>query len=106
MLWVPPRFEVKQLEEIFRHKVFKMLLSKGKIIKELVDMLMSLRHSGFNVYCGPRIQPGDNQAMENLACYIIRTTFSQERMTHIPEKSKVIYQSKDGKHEKVFDALE
>ena len=27
-------------------------------------------------------------------------------MTYIPEKSKVIYQSKDGKDKKVFDALE
>ena len=27
-------------------------------------------------------------------------------MTYIPEQSKVIYQSKDGKEEKVFDALE
>ena len=31
---------------------------------------------------------------------------SQERMTYIKEESKVIYQSKDGKEEKVFDALE
>ena len=67
MFRVAPRFEAKQLEEIFRHNVFKMLLSKGKITQELVDMLMSWRHSGFNVYCGPRIQPGDDQAMENLA---------------------------------------
>jgi hypothetical protein len=27
-------------------------------------------------------------------------------MTYIPEESKVIYQSKDGKEEKIFDALE
>ena len=27
-------------------------------------------------------------------------------MTYVPEKSKVIYQSKDGKKEKIFDALE
>jgi hypothetical protein len=27
-------------------------------------------------------------------------------MTYFPEESKVIYQSKDGKEEKVFDALE
>ena len=32
--------------------------------------------------------------------------YSQERMTYIPEESKVIYQSKDGKEEKIFDALE
>ncbi len=69
-------------------------------------MLMSWRHSGFNVYCGPRIQPGDDQAMENLARYIIRASFSQERMTYFPEDSKVVYRSKDGKEEKIFDAIE
>ena len=44
--------------------------------------------------------------MENLARYIIRASFSQERMTYIPEEAKVIYQSKGAKEEKVFDALE
>ncbi len=29
-----------------------------------------------------------------------------ERMTYIPEESKVIYQSKDGKEEKILDALD
>jgi len=114
MFRVAPRFVTKHLEEIFRHKVFKMLLSKGIITQDLVNMLLSWRHSGFNVFCGPRIQPGDQQAMENLARYIIRASFSQERMTpyhvrgrlYIPEESKVSYQSKDGKGEKVFDALE
>jgi hypothetical protein len=59
MFRVAPRFETRQLEEIFRHKVFKMLLTKGKITEELIDMLMTWRHSGFNVFCGPRIQPGE-----------------------------------------------
>lgn len=45
-------------------------------------MLMNWRHSGFNVFCGPRLQPGDEKAMENLARYIIRASFSQERMTY------------------------
>ena len=27
-------------------------------------------------------------------------------MTYIPEKHKVVYRSKDGKQEKIFDALE
>jgi len=52
--------------------------------------------------------------MENLARYVVRASFSQERMTpypvrgrlYIPDESKVVYQSKDGKEEKVFDALE
>ena len=44
--------------------------------------------------------------MENLSRYIIRASFSQERMTYLSEESKVIYESKDGEKEKVFDALE
>ena len=106
MFRVAPVFELKQLEEIFRHKVFKMLLSKGKITEDLLDMLMNWRHSGFNVFCGSRIQPGDEKAMENLARYIIRASFSQERMAYLPEESKVVYKSKDAKDEKFFDALE
>lgn len=54
-------------------------------------MLLSWRHSGFNVFCGPRIKPGEEEAMKNLARYIIRASFSQERMTYIPEESKVFY---------------
>ncbi len=38
MFRVAPRFETKHLEEIFRHKVFKMLLSKGIITQDLVNM--------------------------------------------------------------------
>ena len=60
-------------------------LPKGKITQDLVNPA---------------------SAGENLARYIIRASFSQERMTYIPEDTKVIYQSKDGKEEKVFDALE
>jgi hypothetical protein len=69
-------------------------------------MMMGWRHSGFNVCCGPRIQPGEEEAIENLARYIIGASFSQERMTYIPEESKVLYRSKDGKKENIFDALE
>jgi len=40
------------------------------------------------------IQSGEEEATENLARYIIRASFSQERMTYLPEGSKVIYESK------------
>ena len=41
MFRVAPLFELIHLEKIFRHKVFNMLLSKGKITEDLVDMLMT-----------------------------------------------------------------
>jgi len=89
MFRVVPRFDTKPLEEIFRHRVFKMLPSKGKISEDLVGTAMRWPHSGFEVYCGPRIQPGDELAMGNLARYIVRASFSQERMTPYPGRGRL-----------------
>ena len=58
-----------------------MLLAKGKIAPEIIGMPDSWKHTGFTVFCGDRIYPHDDTAMENLARYIIRASFSQERMT-------------------------
>ena len=53
MFRVAPLLELKHLEEIFRYKVFKILLLKGNIhCEDLVDMLMKWHHSGLNVFCG------------------------------------------------------
>ena len=54
----------------------------------------------------------NEDGLENLASYIIRASFSQERMTYIAASdssdgvSKVIYQSKDGTSTKTFNALD
>ena len=81
-----------------------MLLAKGKITRDLIDMLSNWRHSGFQVFCGQRLFPQDETAMENLARYILRASFSQERMQYLEETSRVVYRAKGGTEEKVFDA--
>jgi hypothetical protein len=74
--------------------------------------MMNWRHSGFNVYCGKAIWPHNQEGLENLARYIIRASFSRERMTYIAADdsadgvAKVFYESKDGKATKTFDALD
>jgi hypothetical protein len=52
---VAPALDTEPLEKIFQHKVLGMLLRKGKIAKEVAKLILSWRHSGFNVYCGSRI---------------------------------------------------
>jgi hypothetical protein len=106
MFRVSPPFELKKLEALFRHKVLRMLLNKGKIMQEFIAMLSSWRHSGFNVFCGNRISPNDDTAMENLARYIIRASFSQERMQYLDQEGTVVYTSKDGATTRNFPALE
>ncbi|MFC1488621.1 transposase [Thermodesulfobacteriota bacterium] len=81
-------------------------MTKGKIIPDVITLMDKWRHTSFNVYCGQRILPWQKRSMENLAHYIIRASFSQERMIYIQDEAKVVYQSKDGRAEKMFDALE
>ena len=93
-------------KKIFRFKVLTLLLSKGKITPDHINLLKSWKHSGFQVFCGFRIHPRKKEAMENLARYIIWASFSQERMSYLPEESQIIYRSKDNRQEKIFDALD
>ncbi|MCJ7684980.1 MAG: transposase, partial [Desulfobacteraceae bacterium] len=96
MFRVVPRFHKKDLEKIFRHKVFKMLLSKGKTTEDLVNPASA----------GENIARYIIRAFLFRPCPINRRGFSQERMTYVPAESKVVYRSKDGRQEKVLDALE
>ncbi len=89
-----------------------MLKKEEKITDVVIENMMSWHHSGFHVHIGGRIQPDDEQGLENLARYIIRACFSQERMVYIPVAestdgvAKVIYTSKDGRTRKTFNALD
>ena len=92
--------------------MFKMLKKEGKITDVVIENMMNWRHSGFRVYCGGAIWPRNEAGLENLARYIIRDSFSQERMTSVAPKDshdgkdKVTYASKDGNRSKTFDALD
>ncbi len=107
-----PTPQAKDLEEPFRYEVFKMLKAEGKITDVVIENMMNWHHSGFNVYCGNAIWPHNEEGLENLARYIIRASFSQERMTYVAAQdsldgiAKVIYESKDGKTSKTFEALD
>ena len=46
-----------------------------KITEDLVDMMIGWRHSGFNVYCGPRIQPGEEEGVWEDKGGIVRDTY-------------------------------
>ncbi len=98
--------DTASLEKLFVHKIFKMLLAKGFITEKIIDLISSWRHTGFSVYCGKRINPKDKISTENLARYIIRASFSQERMKYYPDEAKVTYQSKYGKDVAEFSCLE
>ncbi len=97
MVCPPP--DTVELEDLFRHEVFKMLKSEGKINELIIENMTGWRHSGFNVYCGKVIWAHNEDGLENLTRYIIRASFSQERMTYIAADD-----SADGTAKVIFDS--
>ena len=65
---------------------------------------MNWQHSGFSVHNGVRIAKDDDGGKQNLAQYIIRNTFSIEKLTYIEDTGTVIYHSRmtHGKNRKNF----
>ena len=99
------------LHDLFRYEVFKLLKSEGKITDCVIENMTNWRHSGFSVYfCGRPIWPHNDQGLENLARYIIRASFSHERMSYLPAAdcstgtAKVVYKSKDKTTSKTFSS--
>jgi hypothetical protein len=62
--------------------------------------MLSWRHSGFNVYIGDRINFDDKASLGNLARYIIRACFSQERMIYIPAETSMAVPPRSSIHRK------
>ena len=78
--YVMPDVDLKPLEEIFRAKVFNMLKEEGKIDDDFIHKLMNWKHSGFSVHNKARVARDDEKGREALAQYIIRNTFSLEKI--------------------------
>jgi len=92
--YVLPEIDVKRLESLFRHKVLKLLLKEKRISEEWVQKLLSWRNSGFNIHNQVKVKSQDKRGRESLAQYILRSPFSQEKMTYRQETKTVLYRSK------------
>ena len=94
VLHVVPRVSLAGMEELFRHRVLKLLLDRGKLQPERVRMLLGWQHSGFNVDASVRIGARDKRGRESIARYIIRAPFSVGKLQYLPGRNTVIYRSK------------
>jgi hypothetical protein len=106
--FVMPKVDLRPLQELFRAHVFKMLKKEGLIDDTFIMMIMKWRHvSGFSVHNEVRIKPGDDKGIENLSQYIIRNTFSLEKLKYETGDSSVIYRSKmsHGKNKRNFQVF-
>jgi hypothetical protein len=68
------------LRDLFRAKTFRLLVQR--------------KHSGFNFFRSDPVKGTHRAELEDLAQYILRHSFSAEKMTYIAHSSRVIYHSR------------
>ena len=67
------------LRELFQIEVFRFLRERELLSAERVELIRSWRHSGFDVYSGAAIEPGNRQMLGHIARYLIHIPDVRER---------------------------
>jgi hypothetical protein len=86
-----PELDPQPYENLWRKKVFDLLLNRGKIHEALVTQMLGWQHSGFDVNFAVRLGPDDGAGRERLAQYMLRCPFSLQRLIRLTAEGKVIY---------------
>jgi len=88
------------LRELFTAEVFRFLREKELLSAERMQLIRSWRHSGFGVHVGEAIGPGERQALEHVARYLLRAPISLERLWYNPEAGTVTIRPLAGEGDK------
>ncbi len=84
LLWV----DVEALERLWRAEVLRLLVKRGKIGQEVVESLLSWRHSGFSVHAGVRVE--EKAAAARLGRYMARCPIVLDRLEWDVQREEVV----------------
>ncbi len=89
-----PDAQLRALRDLFRAKIFRLLVQRKLLSPALVHKFMQWKHSGFNLFRGDPVAGTCCAELEKMAQYILRHSFSVEKMTYIAQSNRVIYHSR------------
>ena len=93
----PGRIDANRKAELaFRHKLLRLLRDRDLISEERIDLLLSWRHSGFNIHNHTTVYPNDTEGLHRLACYLHRAPVNLSRLRYHSESGLLIYEPKAG----------
>ncbi len=95
--WQPiPYLDTHKAELLFRHKLLRLLRDRELISQQRIDLLLSWRHSGFQIHNHTTVYPHDTEGLHRLACYLQRPPVNLTRLHHHPESWLIVYEPKHG----------
>ncbi len=95
--WHPiPYVDPHKAELVFRHKLLRLLRDRDLISEERINLLLSWRHSGFNIHNHTTVYPNDTEGLHRLACYLHRAPVNLSRLRYHSESGLLIYEPKAG----------
>jgi hypothetical protein len=79
-------------EELFRRRVIRMLVRRGKLEEDAASGLLSWRHSGFSVHNAIRVAAGNVEGVERLCRYLVHPPIALGRLRY--DGSQVVYRGR------------
>ena len=105
--WLPvPYVSSSAAEELFRHKVIRLLQRAGLLDEGRTRLLLSWHHSGFSVHNTVTVPAGDGRALEALARYCLRNPVSLARLRWAPGSVTATYLPRDGHDDDKVESLD
>ncbi len=90
-------FDSSHVEKLFRAEVLRLLVARGKISEEVVENLLTWRHSGFSVHAGVRVE--ERSEAVRLGRYGIRCPLVLERLAWDEISGEVVYRARPGRQD-------
>jgi hypothetical protein len=88
-----PPIPRKLLEASFRKGVLDLLRREGLLSALLAERMLAWRHTGFSVHNAVRVHARNAAGRRRLAQYMLRVSFSLEKLSYEPVSGIVIYRS-------------
>jgi len=102
----PAELNEERLTELFRRLVLDMLVKRQRLSRSTAEKFLGWEHSGFSVFLGGPITPGNTESRRRLARYLVRAPLSLERLRYDASTCRVQYGSKKQGKQRDMSALD
>lgn len=88
-----PEFDMDSLLLTWQEAVFDLYLAEGKIEPDVIENMLTWKHTGFSIDQSGYLPAGDKAGIERLVQYITRCPFSLSRLVKVTDTGQIVYKA-------------